>query len=265
MLGCFQVGFGGMGSTLEIDFSDRLVHLRAMSRGTSAHGLEPGASGRLQLYTAAMTASKSTGKRAEKARATRQKMLRAARDLFVERGYGATALQDIADRAGVAVQTIYFTFGNKRTLLKEVVDVSIAGDDEPVATMDRAWFEEALAAPTVAEQLAVQVDATAEILERVAPVTKVLTTAVATDPEVSAMWPDDADPRYTVMLTAATSLVAKPDARRNLTADEAADLLYGLLSPELYLLFVHDRGWAKSRWSQWAERTLVAQLCASSD
>ncbi|MFD0556527.1 TetR family transcriptional regulator [Stackebrandtia endophytica] len=209
-----------------------------------------------------MTVGKSSGKRAEKARATRKRMLDAARDLFVEHGYGATALQDVADRAGVAVQTIYFTFGNKRTLLKEVVDVSIAGDDEPVATMDRPWFEEALAAPTVAGQLAVHVPATGEILERVAPVTKVLATAVATDPEVSAMWPSEVDPRYTVMLTAATSLVGKPDARQGMSAEQAADLLYGLLSPELYLVFVHDRCWSNARWVEWARGTLAAQLCA---
>src|SRR5215217_558269 len=91
---------------------------------------------------------KRVNKRAEKARQTRRRMLAAARELFVERGYGATALQDIADRAEVAVQTIYFTFGTKRALLKELADVSIAGDDEPIATMDRPWFQQSLAAET---------------------------------------------------------------------------------------------------------------------
>ncbi|HEY1180164.1 MAG TPA: helix-turn-helix domain-containing protein, partial [Phytomonospora sp.] len=158
-----------------------------------------------------MTIGKGEGKRAVKARQTRRKMLAAARDLFVEHGYGATALQDIADRAGVAVQTIYFTFGTKRALLKEVVDVAIAGDDEPVATMDRTWFREALAAPTAAKQLDLHVTATATILARVAAITKVLAAAAATDPEISAAWPQGVDPRYTVQLTAAEALVGKPD------------------------------------------------------
>ena len=52
-------------------------------------------------------------------------------------GYGATTLQGIADRASVSVATVYAAFGNKRTVLKELVDVSIAGDDEPVAIADR--------------------------------------------------------------------------------------------------------------------------------
>jgi AcrR family transcriptional regulator len=79
--------------------------------------------------------------------------LEAARDLFVDHGYGATNLQDVAERAGVAVQTIYFVFGNKRSVLKELVDMTIAGDDEPVATMSRPWFRAAMAADTADAQL----------------------------------------------------------------------------------------------------------------
>src|SRR2546423_13263180 len=109
-------------------------------------------------------------KQAEKARQTRRKVLLAAGELFVERGYGATTLQEVADRAGVAVQTIYFVFGNKRSLLKDVVDTSIAGDDEPVATMDRVWFRAAVAAGTAQAQLRELIHGTGQIIERTAPV-----------------------------------------------------------------------------------------------
>jgi AcrR family transcriptional regulator len=201
------------------------------------------------------------GKRAAKARETRRRMLEAAHELFVEHGYGATALQDIADRAGVAVQTIYFTFGNKRSLLKELADVSIAGDDEPVATMDRPWFRDALAAETADAQLRAHVQGTRQILDRVAPITEVLRSAVAMDPEIAGLWRQDTDPRLTVHSAAAKALVAKPGAREELSAEYAADVLFGLLSPELYLLFVRDRGWTPERWEQWAYDTLRSRLC----
>ena len=210
-----------------------------------------------------MAVGRTNGKRAAKARATRVRMLAAAHELFVEHGYGATALQDIADAAGVAVQTIYFTFGNKRTLLKEVVDVAIAGDDEPVATMDREWFTSSTAAATAAEQLAIHVAATAPILARTAPVIKVVDTAAATDPEVAALWPDEADPRYTVLLAAARKLVSKPDAVPGMRARQVADILYGVLSPQLYLVFVEGRGWSPAKWSRWVLSTLTAQLCTT--
>ncbi|ADD42292.1 TetR/AcrR family transcriptional regulator [Stackebrandtia nassauensis] len=211
-----------------------------------------------------MTIGKGKGKRAEKAQRTRAKILTAARDLFVEHGYGTTALQDVADRAEVAVQTIYFTFRNKRTLLKEVVDVAIAGDAEPVATMDRDWFKESLATPTAREQLDIHVDGSRRILERVAPITKVLATAVAMDPEIATMWPQTTDPRYTVQLTAAETLITKPDAQPTLTATRAADLLYCLLSPELFLVFTADRGWPPADWAAWVTTTLRTQLCEPS-
>ncbi|MFE3454074.1 TetR/AcrR family transcriptional regulator [Nonomuraea sp. NPDC059194] len=209
-----------------------------------------------------MSDVKRVSKRAQKAAETRRRILQAALELFVRDGYGATNLQDIATNAGVAVQTIYFVFGNKRALLKELVDVTIAGDDEPVATMDRPWYTGALAAGTAQDMLRAYVTGTTTVLERVAPIGKVLDGACASDPEVAALWPQDVDPRYVVQQRAAKALVGKPGARAEVSAEEAADLLYGLLSPELYLLLVQERGWPRERWERWAGQTLRAQLCS---
>jgi AcrR family transcriptional regulator len=204
---------------------------------------------------------KRTSKRAQKAQQTRRRILDAALELFVRHGYGATNLQDVADRAGVAVQTIYFVFGNKRTLLKELVDVTIAGDDEPVATMDRSWYVDALAAGTAQDALRAYIAGTTSVLERVASISRMVKAASASDPEVADLWPQDVDPRYLVQQGAAKALVGKPGARAEVSVEEAADLLYGLLSPELYLLFVGVRGWSSERWERWVGDTLNAQLC----
>jgi AcrR family transcriptional regulator len=204
---------------------------------------------------------KSTGKKGERSRQTRRRILQAAYELFTEQGYGATTLQGIADRAGVAVQTIYFAFGNKPSLLKELVDVTIAGDDEPVPTLQRAWFLDAVAAGTAEAQLRMHVRGTCGILQRVAPIMDVLRAAGAQDPSLASLWQQDSDPRLEVQTAAARSLVTKPGARA-LSVEYAADVLFGLLSPELYLLFVRDRGWTPERWQQWVYDTLHAQLCS---
>ncbi|MFA1540250.1 TetR/AcrR family transcriptional regulator [Actinomadura monticuli] len=206
---------------------------------------------------------KRPDKRAERSRRTREKVIEAARELFVAQGYGATSLQEVADRAGVAVQTVYFVFRNKRTLFKDVVDTSIAGDTEPVATMDREWFRAACAEPTAAGQLRAHVHGTREILGRVAPIMPLIAAAAATDPQIAARWPDGPDPRYTVQYAAAQTLAGKPDARSDVSVAMAADLLFGLLSPQLYLLFVQDRGWSPDEWEEWAYTTLTAQLCTA--
>ncbi|MEU8145197.1 TetR/AcrR family transcriptional regulator [Nonomuraea sp. NPDC048901] len=205
---------------------------------------------------------KRPDKRAERSRRTREKVVEAARELFVAQGYGATSLQEVADQAGVAVQTVYFVFRNKRTLFKDVVDTSIAGDTEPVATMDRDWFRAACAEPTAAGQLRAHVHGTREILGRVAPIMPLIAAAAATDPEIAAQWPDGPDPRYTVQYAAAEALARKPDIRPGLSVEMAADLLFGLLSPQLYLIFVRDRDWSPNMWEEWARTALTSQLCA---
>ncbi len=54
-----------------------------------------------------------------------QELLAAAIDLFVERGFAATRLEDVARRAGVSKGTLYLYFENKEELFKAVVRTSI--------------------------------------------------------------------------------------------------------------------------------------------
>ena len=203
----------------------------------------------------------TTGKKGEKSRQTRRRILQAANELFVRQGYGATTLQGIADHAGVAVQTIYFAFGNKPSLLKELVDVTIAGDDEPVPTMQRDWFRDALATETADAHLRAYVGGTCQVLQRVAPIVDVLRSAGTSDPSIASLWQYETDPRLEVSSASARSLMGKPGARGDVSAEQAADVLFGLLSPELYLLFVRDRRWSPDRWEQWVYDTLHSQLC----
>src|SRR3954470_14841928 len=105
--------------------------------------------------------------RAARTRATRRRIVDAAAALFVAEGYGATTLEQIAARAGVAVQTIYFHFGNKRTVLKEAVDVAAVGDDEPVPLLERPWVQELRAESEPERVLEGWIAASREISERV--------------------------------------------------------------------------------------------------
>ncbi len=61
----------------------------------------------------------------------------AQRRLFVEAGYAATKMTDVAAAAEVSVELVYGAFGTKANLLKTVFEVTIAGDDEPVPLMQR--------------------------------------------------------------------------------------------------------------------------------
>ena len=70
--------------------------------------------------------------RRDRARATRLRITKAAYNLFCDQGYTGTTMSDIADAAGVAVQTVYFTFHTKSELLSRAYDLAVLGEGDPV-------------------------------------------------------------------------------------------------------------------------------------
>ncbi|MER6408288.1 helix-turn-helix domain-containing protein [Streptomyces viridosporus] len=197
--------------------------------------------------------------RAEKARRTRQRMLDAAARLFTEKGWTATTVEDIARTAEVGVQTVYFTFGTKRKLLKELLDTTVAGDLDPVATLERPWARDVLDAPDAAGQIALQAAGARRILERSAPVLDVVRAATA-DPEIAELWRTNTEQRYAVQLRFAQALASKGALRHGHDAQSAADVALAVLGPESYSLLVTHRGWSPARWEEWAADSLTRQL-----
>ncbi|MBV9831526.1 MAG: helix-turn-helix transcriptional regulator, partial [Marmoricola sp.] len=81
--------------------------------------------------------------RRERAAATRVRMTEAALEVFVEKGYQGTRMAEIAERAGVAVQTLYFTFHTKPELLEACYAHAVLGGPDGVAPMDTPELKEA--------------------------------------------------------------------------------------------------------------------------
>src|SRR5687768_10475433 len=106
--------------------------------------------------------------RASGARATRRLVLDAARTLFIEQGYVATTVDQIAERAGVSKPTVFTAVGSKRVLLKELRDIALAGDDEPVPVPQRPWVQEVLGEPDPYRTLRLYAHYQAELAERYA-------------------------------------------------------------------------------------------------
>src|SRR5438445_419475 len=78
-----------------------------------------------------------SSRRQEQARENRRRVLRAAHDLFVTKGYGRTTITDVAAEAGVSPETVYSAFKNKLTLLHRTWDVTVGGDDRDVPMVER--------------------------------------------------------------------------------------------------------------------------------
>lgn len=208
-------------------------------------------------------ATAPAGVRAERTRATRRRMLGAAHDLFVAHGYTATTIGAIAERAGVAPQTIYFTFTNKRALLKELIDVAVAGDDDPIPTLQRSWVQQALAATDATEQLRRHVRGACAIYRRVGPLLEVLRGATTADTQLRALWQTNKRQRHIVQAQLAAALCTKRGYGGPADPARLADILYAMLSPEMFGLLTTDRRWSLARCEQWMVDTLCAQLVES--
>lgn len=207
--------------------------------------------------TAKGAASVPRGRREAQARATRRRIVEAAASLFVTHGYAATTLEQIAASAGVAVQTVYFHFGNKRTVLAQVVDVAAVGDDQPVPVLDRPWVEQLRHAADAASAVAIWCEQSAVIFARVAPILRIVREAASTDPDMAAQWHTNQQQRRTAHRMLAEHLGERDALRPDLTVEQATDILFALISLELYVLLTNDCGWTPDRWQSWTTRAAL--------
>ena len=204
--------------------------------------------------------AESGTRRAQQARATRRRIIDQAAKLFIEQGYAATTLDQIGTAAGVAVQTVYFHFRNKATVLKEVVDVAAVGDDEPVPVMDRPWVRRVRKEPDGRLALAIYLRNARAIFERIAPIMKTVRDAAGSDPEMAAQWQTNRKQTYTAQRTVVQWLADKHALRPELTVDRATDIVSCLVSIEVYQLFTAERGWTPAQWERWIKDTLIATI-----
>jgi AcrR family transcriptional regulator len=203
---------------------------------------------------------KEKANRAEKTRVTRRRIVAAAAELFLDQGYGATTLDKVAARAGVAVQTVYFHYGNKATLLKEALDVAAVGDDEPVALLERPWLQELTDEPDPVRVIELWTAGGREIFHRVAPLLAVIRGTVGTDQDLTAQWDLNEGQRRNAFRVLGDLLAERGTLRPGLTSQDAADLAFLISSAENYIVATHTLGWSPEEWQRTTALLLVRSL-----
>lgn len=195
--------------------------------------------------------------RAEQARATRRRILDAARELIVERGPAAITMRDIAGRARVSPETLYKAFGTKAALVKAVYDVTLAGDDEDVPMVDRPELRAIREATDPREKLARYAALARAVSDRVGPLlSKLQAAAQSGDPDMrDIVATTDAE-----RLFGAAHLVETGWLRPGLDPDRARDIVWALNSPQLYQMLVGERGWSPQEYERWLATTLADAL-----
>jgi TetR/AcrR family transcriptional regulator, regulator of autoinduction and epiphytic fitness len=196
--------------------------------------------------------------RQEQARLTRRAIVDAAARLFVDPGYAATPLTAVAAEAGVAIQTVYKVFGSKKALLSELVDVTVAGDDEPVPLAERQFVADIRALPDVRAKLARYARHLADTHARQARVMSALAGAATADPDAAAIWRKNLDDRRRAMGMFAADLAAGGELR--VDVETAADVLWVAMDVRNYDMLVRERGWPVESFQRWYVDTVAAAL-----
>ena len=190
--------------------------------------------------------------RDEQARRTRERIVRAARLLFLKRGYNAASIAAIADAAGVAPETVYAIFRNKRAVLEGVVTNGISGAEETAGWLERAWVRDLLALPDVARRIRGFARHTAKTVARMSPLHAVIRSAAGSEPELAELYRRIQADRFAAQGRILAALAPGPAAKR------AAETFSAVSSPELHHLLTGVRGWSEARYEAWLEELALA-------
>jgi AcrR family transcriptional regulator len=201
-----------------------------------------------------------SSRRRAQALETQAQILETARELFIQRGYSGTPIETIAREAGVAPETVYSVFGNKKAILSRVVDRSVVGDDEPIPLLVRDQIREVESEKDQKRQIQMFAKRIQIIMSRVAPLFEVMRSAAKTEPEINSMLKKYLDGRYQGMGYFIDCVMANGPLRRDLSKLTAVETIWTLTSAEVYNLLVVDRGWSAEEYEFWLAETLTRLL-----
>ena len=203
----------------------------------------------------------SSRRRAQAAQ-TRREIIAAAHDVFLELGYAGGTMQQIADAAGVVVETIYRGFDGKAALFRAVVEAAVSGGAEraerPVE--HRPAIREIIEESDPRRKIEMYADTQPGVHVRLGPLYRVLAEAAAVDPELAALQDDLERDRLEGMARFAADLVATGGLRSDVDAEHARDVIWTLASHQVYEMLVIQRGWATDRYRDWVAQMLTAAL-----
>jgi AcrR family transcriptional regulator len=202
-------------------------------------------------------------RRDEQARETRLRIIRAARELFVTKGYGLTTLAEIAREAGVAVETVYAAFGNKATLLRQTWYLDFRGDEEDIPLFGRAEMQAILDEPDLAARVRRHAAFITATNRRIGPLTAALEGAAASEPAAAEMLAEFSARRLDV--TTKYAKAAAATGRLAVSQTECRDVLFAMMDGTLWRRLVVERGWSDERYADWLGSLWIAQLVSSAD
>ena len=198
--------------------------------------------------------------RRQRAQQSQERMLEVARDLFAEKGYVETTMEEIAKRAEVAVPTLYAAFGSKRAILSKLVDRLVSGEPGGPPILKTQDAQQAMSDPDRARALTTYAHQMRQILARITPVHEMIKSAARSEPKLAELLARMQKNRFANMEVLAQSIAARGPLREGVGIDEAARTIWVLSSAEVRQLLLQHGGWSEERYEKWLADVLIAAL-----
>ena len=199
-------------------------------------------------------------RREAQAQETRRQISEAARLLFVTHGYSGTSIEAIAREAGVAPETVYAIFGNKKSLLVHLVHTSLTGDEEPIPLLERPGPQAVKAEQIQRRQVQMFASDICAIMKRVAPLFEIMNTASQTEPEINELLNHLLEERVKGMSFFISALSANGPLRAGMNLSQASETTWVISSAEVFNLLTKKRGWSDEQYTNWLTESLIRLL-----
>jgi AcrR family transcriptional regulator len=191
---------------------------------------------------------------------TRRRVLEAATEVFVAKGYAASTMREVAARAAVSVPTVELLFGTKARLLKAAIDVAIAGDAEPVAVLDRDWARTASRATDDEELLGMIADVLAAAQQRSAGLVLAVFEGARSDADLAEQSTALVAQRAGTAAWIVERLADLGPLRADISSQEAVDTVWLLMDPAIFERLTRHRQWSVEQYRRWIADA-IRRLC----
>lgn len=195
--------------------------------------------------------------RSQAADATKDRVLSAAKTLFVRHGIDRVTIAQIAGKADVAVPTVYALYKSKEGILREVMSAAIFGQRFQAA---RAKLE---GVTDPVKLIALTAHVARAIYEGESLDLGLMRGASAFSPALRKLEQEFERIRLEMQEERVRLLFAQAKETKGLGIDEARRILWMYTSRDVYRLLVHESGWTPDRYQRWLSDTLVNSLVSA--
>jgi AcrR family transcriptional regulator len=182
---------------------------------------------------------------------TRGRIIAAAAQRFLAHGYAGTTMRMVALDAGVALPTVELAFRTKARLLKAVIDVAIAGDDEQVPMLDRNWASRAESIAEPVDFVAAFAQVLAASAERAAGLAAAALEAARADEDIAAVAVQLMSQREVMAAWLVDGVMRRSPLRAGTNRVAAVDTVWALMDPVIFCRLTSDRHWTTSQFERW--------------